>query len=135
MTASLAKEQRENVPSDSRPTSHGIRGAAYTTLAAFSVVALLHWARSWSKVRWDTKRVFLLVFLLAVVAISFYIFAKRQWLRDLRHQAVDVATVLVGNAQSLDAAASASVVLIQEVELVSRGYRMFVIRVYSFLRP
>ena len=122
----MAKDQQHNVPTDSRPTSHGLHGAAYTTLAAFCAVALLHWARTWSKGRWDIGKNLVLIILLTVVAVSFYIFAKRQWLRDLRHQAVDVATVLVGNAQSVDATASASVVLIQEVELVSRGYRLFV---------
>ncbi|EEQ29585.1 proliferating cell nuclear antigen [Microsporum canis CBS 113480] len=45
---------------------------------------------------------------------AFYIFAKRQWLRYLRCQAIETATACVGNAQTLDSAASASVVLIQE---------------------
>jgi hypothetical protein len=63
---------------------------------------------------------------LVSVAIVFYAFAKRQWLKYLRHQAVEGASELVGNAQTFDSAASASIVFIQEVELVSRGYRMSV---------
>ena len=59
------------------------------------------------------------------MATAFYAFAKRQWLKFLRHQAVEAASALVGNAQALDSVSSASVVLIQEVELVSRGYRLF----------
>lgn len=54
----------------------------------------------------------------------FYAFTRRQWLKYVRHQAVEAASILVTNAQSFDSAASASVVFIQEVELVSRGYRM-----------
>lgn len=62
--------------------------------------------------------------LVPVLGVLFYAFARRQWLKYLRHQAVDAAAHLIGNAQGFDSAASASVVFIQEVELVSRGYRM-----------
>lgn len=67
-----------------------------------------------------------LLVLVPVLGVFFYAFAKRQWLKYLRHQAVDVAATFIGNAQGFDSAASASVVFIQEVELVSRGYRMYV---------
>jgi membrane associated rhomboid family serine protease len=120
----LTNNQQHSFSSASRTTSLGLRGAVFTTLASFAVVALLHWARSRSRLTWDIRRIFIVVLLLAAVSTSFYIFAKRQWLRDLRHRAIEAASVLTGNAQSLDAATSASVILIQEVELVSRGYRM-----------
>jgi hypothetical protein len=57
---------------------------------------------------------------------AFYAFARRQWLKLLRNQSIHAASVFVANAQAFDASASASVVFIQEVELVSRGYRMLV---------
>lgn len=66
----------------------------------------------------------MLLVLVPVLGVLFYAFARRQWLKYLRHQAVDAAVLLIGNAQGFDSAASASVVFIQEVELVSRGYRM-----------
>jgi hypothetical protein len=53
-----------------------------------------------------------------------YAYARLRWLQYLRHQAVDCATLLVSSAQDFDASASATITLIQEVELVSRGYRM-----------
>ncbi|OAS99857.1 proliferating cell nuclear antigen [Blastomyces dermatitidis ER-3] len=107
-----------------RAASFGLRGAIFTAGASFSVVWILHWARSRQGSGWDFRRVCILIILLLAVATAFYAFAKRQWLKYLRRQAVDVASVLVTNAQSFDSAASASVVLIQEVELVSRGYRI-----------
>ena len=70
------------------------------------------------------KKVGLLLVLVPAVGVIFYAFAKRQWLKYLRHQAVEAAGTFIGNAQGFDSAASASVVFIQEVELVSRGYRM-----------
>ncbi|KAL1953614.1 hypothetical protein VTO42DRAFT_2532 [Malbranchea cinnamomea] len=124
ITGLLANHPPQDVPSDVQTTSFGLEGVLITTAASFAIVALLHWARSRPRLSWDARKVVVLLFLLLSVAVSFFIFAKRQWLRDLRCRAVDVASVLVGNAQSLDAAASASVVLIQEVELVSRGYRL-----------
>lgn len=126
VTGLLANNSPENASSGLRGTNFGLEGAIFTTAASFALVALLHWTRTRSKSSWDARRIVVLLFVTLSVTLSFYIFAKRQWLRDLRCRAVDVASVLVGNAQSLDAAVSASMVLIQEVELVSRGYRLSV---------
>lgn len=62
--------------------------------------------------------------LVAATATLLYAYARRRWLQSLRHQAVQRATLLVSNAQIFDASAFAAASLIQEVELVSRGYRM-----------
>lgn len=124
VTGLLANNTPVSASSSLRSSSLGLEGAIFTTAASFSLVALLQWARTRPKLSWDLRRITILLFLGLSVTVSFYVFARRQWLRDLRCRAVDVASVLVGNGQSLDAAASASVVLIQEVELVSRGYRM-----------
>ena len=68
------------------------------------------------------------LFASAVVAITLtlYYFFRRQWLHYLRIQAIEIASSLTMNAQDFDAAASAGITLIQEVELVSRGYNMYV---------
>ena len=55
-----------------------------------------------------------------------YYYFRRQWLQFLRVQAIEGASSLTTNAQDFDAAASAGITLIQEVELVSRGYNMCV---------
>ncbi|EFE41457.1 hypothetical protein TRV_03816 [Trichophyton verrucosum HKI 0517] len=116
--------QSDDDKAASRAAIFGVRGAVFTAVASFSVVLLLHWARSIHRIGWSIGRVLLLGVLLATIVAAFYVFAKRQWLRYLRSQAIETATACVGNAQTLDSAASASVVLIQEVELVSRGYRV-----------
>ncbi|EGD99067.1 hypothetical protein TESG_06424 [Trichophyton tonsurans CBS 112818] len=116
--------QSDDDKAASRAAVFGVRGAVFTAVASFSVVLLLHWARSIHRIGWNVGRVLLLGVLLATIVAAFYVFAKRQWLRYLRSQAIETATACVGNAQTLDSAASASVVLIQEVELVSRGYRV-----------
>jgi hypothetical protein len=64
----------------------------------------------------------LLVF--AAVATAMYAYMRRQWLQYLRREAVECAAALVTNMQAFEASTSSALALIQEVELVSRGYRL-----------
>ncbi|CUS09056.1 unnamed protein product [Tuber aestivum] len=59
-----------------------------------------------------------------MVAISLFAHARRRWLRSLRAKAIEIAALFVENSQTFDVLASNAVTLIQEVELVSRGYRL-----------
>lgn len=119
----LSAAQPADLPSLS--TTFGLHGAAVTAVTSFSIAFLLHWGRSKTGSGLNPRRVGILLILVPVLGILFYAFAKRQWLKYLRHQAVEAAGTFIGNAQGFDSAASASVVFIQEVELVSRGYRMY----------
>ena len=110
--------------SSSFSASFGPNGAVATALTSFSLVWLIHWSRSRNGSGLDIRKVAVLIILLPLVVVVFYAFARRQWLKFLRYQSIQAASVFVINAQAFDAAASASVVFIQEVELVSRGYRM-----------
>ncbi|KAJ6080356.1 hypothetical protein N7467_010109 [Penicillium canescens] len=118
----LSATQPTALPSLS--TTFGIQGAIVTACTSFSIAWLLHWSRSRTGSGLNPKKVGVLLILVPVLGVLFYAFAKRQWLKYLRHQAVDAAGTFIGNAQGFDSAASASVVFIQEVELVSRGYRI-----------
>ena len=62
--------------------------------------------------------------IISMAALSLYAYSRRQRLHNLRVQAVEVASSFTSTAQNFDAAASAIMTLIQEVELVSRGYRV-----------
>lgn len=108
------------------PAAAGIQGIVITAVTSFSIVWLFSWCRSRSGSGLDLRRVGLCLVLVPILGILFYAFARRQWLKYLRHQALDAAATFISNAQRFDSAASASVVFIQEVELVSRGYRMYV---------
>jgi hypothetical protein len=63
----------------------------------------------------------------AAVGTAGYTYLRMQWLQYLRQQAVDGASALVANLQAFDASTSSALALIQEVELVSRGYRLYVL--------
>ncbi|KAJ5545729.1 hypothetical protein N7494_003314 [Penicillium frequentans] len=118
----VSASQPSDLPSLS--TTFGLQGAIVTATTSFSIAWLLHWGRSRNGSGINPRRVGVLLILVPVLGLVFYAFAKRQWLKYLRHQAVEAAGTFIGNAQGFDSAASASVVFIQEVELVSRGYRI-----------
>ncbi|ODM24017.1 hypothetical protein SI65_01607 [Aspergillus cristatus] len=118
----LSHAQPAELPSLS--TTFGLQGAIVTGATSFSIAWLLHWSRPRSGTGINPRKVGILMVLMPVLGVLFYAFAKRQWLKYLRHQAVDAAANFISNAQGFDSAASASVVFIQEVELVSRGYRI-----------
>lgn len=73
------------------------------------------------------KRVLFTVGLLIAAAILSHAYIRQQWLRYLREQAMAEITAFVAKSQDFDGASSAAVSLVQEVELVSRGYRMYVL--------
>ena len=96
------------------------KGLCSTSIAAFAVAWLIHFARKIAS-RWGLT---LIVSILVLPCTILYRFFRRQWLQYLRKQAIEAASALVSNAQSFDAATSAAITLVQEVELISRGYRM-----------
>jgi len=67
-----------------------------------------------------------LVFLAVLIAcvVVGYAYIRRRWLQYLRHQILMEISEFVGTAHDFDAAAAGALMLVQEVELVSRGYRM-----------
>ena len=105
-----------------------LTGAVTTASLAFCLVWTIHWARGGHSGKTIFGRVAIVLTLVAVFATLAYAYVRRQWLQYLRQQTVAEASTLVGRSQGLDSAISAAVTLIQEVELVSRGYRMWVLR-------
>lgn len=71
------------------------------------------------------RLVFLLVLCAAGVLLG-QVYMKRQWLRCRREQALTEIADFVTNSHNFDGATGAVLSLVQEVELVSRGYRMLV---------
>ncbi|KAL1987995.1 hypothetical protein VTN96DRAFT_1519 [Rasamsonia emersonii] len=118
----LSNAQVKEPPSFS--ATFGPKGAIVTAATSFSIAWLIHWSRSRTGPGLNPRRAIVLLILLPLIGAIFYAFARRQWLKFVRHQAVQAASFFIGNAQSFDSAASASVMFIQEVELVSRGYRI-----------
>ena len=58
------------------------------------------------------------------IAVVTYAYLRRQWLKFLRRNAVTAASGLTANWQAFEVSATTALSLIQEVELVSKGYRL-----------
>ncbi|KAF2634983.1 hypothetical protein P280DRAFT_474272 [Massarina eburnea CBS 473.64] len=97
-----------------------VTGAALTAATAFLLVWLIHWSRGQA----SKGRSVVVLVVFATIAATVYAYIRRQWLQYLRHQAVEGASTLVTNLQAFEASTSSALALIQEVELVSRGYRL-----------
>ena len=100
-----------------------LTGAVLTGATAFSLVWLIHWARK-RAAAFSWGRLSLVTFVFLAVASTCYACMRRQWLQYLRQQAVQGASTLVTNLQAFETSTSSALALIQEVELVSRGYRL-----------
>jgi vezatin len=105
----------------SNPTTTGL---ILTAAGAVMFAWLVSWVYSGGYSHLTKKRVLVAVVLLVVAGILSHAFVKQQWLRYLQEQAVTEVAALVSKSQDFDSASSAAAALIQEVELVSRGYRM-----------
>ena len=101
-----------------------VTGAVSSALLAFSYTWLLSWAID-SDLGVSLGKLALLLFITATVVAFLVTYARRQWLQYLRKQTIDMASAFVANLQSFDSAQASTITLIQEVELVSRGYKMY----------
>lgn len=99
-------------------------GLFLTGVIAFSLASSARWLQSRAVVPHDSSQICLFASAIFVISLTSYYYLRRQWLQNLRVQAIEGASSLTSNAQDFDAAASAGIILIQEVELVSRGYNM-----------
>ena len=88
------------------------------------MVLLIHWATK--RNGFSIGRLFLVVVSLGVGLTVAFTHVRRQWLQHLRHRVVNTASTLIANLQTFDTATSSALMLVQEVELVSRGYRLYV---------
>lgn len=104
-----------------------VPGILVPVLGALAVAVFLNWVRGGGALSHVTRKR-LLIFLVVFAASAFlgYIVIRSQWLRYQREQCLTEMAAFVSNCHDLDSATEATLSLIQEVELVSRGYRMLV---------
>lgn len=112
-------------PTEFQVATISVTGATLTGTTAFTLVWLIHWSRQ-QAAGFSWSRFSLVVTVFVVVATACYAYVRRQWLHFLRQHAVEGASTLVTNLQAFEASTSSALALIQEVELVSRGYRLCV---------
>lgn len=103
------------------PTSTGL----VTTAAGALIMAwIISWVYYGGYSQLTKKRVVFAAVLLVAGGWFSQVYIRHQWLRYLRGQALAEVTTFVSRSQDFDSVSSAALSLIQEVELVSRGYRI-----------
>ncbi|KAG4026216.1 hypothetical protein MFRU_043g00210 [Monilinia fructicola] len=101
-----------------------LSGAAATAALAFSFTWLIHWTRGNGTFVSGKIRLAILSTTIILSGVILYTYVRRQWLQYLRQQSIVEASQFVHKAQEFDAVAAGALTLVQEVELVSRGYRL-----------
>ncbi|KAH7171149.1 Mysoin-binding motif of peroxisomes-domain-containing protein [Dactylonectria macrodidyma] len=96
-------------------------GIVASVLAALAIAVILSWVVENGVTR---KRFIFLMLLCAASVLLGQVYMRRQWLRYRRSQSLSEITTFIENSHSHDSASGAALSLIQEVELVSRGYRI-----------
>lgn len=100
-----------------------LAGAAVTASVAFALVWLIHWARGNGSSAGKGRMALCLLIIILLAMVS-YAYMRRQWLQYLRQQSLAEISDFSTKAQGLDSVIAGALTLVQEVELVSRGYRM-----------
>jgi hypothetical protein len=111
-------------PNAPLPGSFTLAGAASTALLAFLLAWLIHWARGDGDSIAGKGRIVVFLAIMTVFVTVGYAYVRRQWLQYLRQQTLMEISNFVGIAHDFDMAAAGALTLVQEVELVSRGYRL-----------
>lgn len=95
-----------------------------TAFYAFVLAWLSHWTRNGGNTIIGRSRK--AVFLGGLVGLTLlsYTYLRRQWLYYLQQQTLSEISSFVTTTQKFDHVAASAMSLVQEVELVSRGYRM-----------
>jgi hypothetical protein len=101
-----------------------LAGVAVTATFAFALAWLIHWIRGSTNSPAGTGRMVILLALLVGFAVISYAHMRKQWLQYLRQQSLAEVSEFVTKAQEFDMVVAGALTLVQEVELVSRGYRM-----------
>ena len=122
--AGYSRSRDVSLPSPEAPQLGAVSlvGVGVTAFFSFALAGLIHWTRSASSPGGSKRRFVLLPFLMVVLAIVSYAYMRRQWLQYLRQQTLAETTEFLAKSQDFDTAVAGTLTLIQEVELVSRGY-------------
>jgi len=102
-----------------------LAGVSVTAAFAFALTWLIHWTRGSGNYISGKGRITVSMVILGSLALLFYAYMRRQWLQYLRKESISETTDFVAKAQDFDHVIAAALTLVQEVELVSRGYRVY----------
>ena len=104
--------------------AYSTEGIVASVLGALALAVILSWILTSPPTHVTKKRMVFLVVLMAAGTLVGRVYMRRQWLRYRREQSLSEVASFISSSHEFDNASGAALALIQEVELVSRGYRM-----------
>jgi uncharacterized membrane protein len=109
-----------STPADYKAAGTSVNGVIVICGVAFALVWLINYARAGR----SSGRLLAVVAAICIVSTLTYVYVRRQWLLYLRRQAVEATSKMITNMQAFEASSASALTFIQEVELISRGYRL-----------
>lgn len=105
-----------------------IPGVLATALSSFLVAWAFHWLRSSTtdSARTLSTKILAVLVLIGVIALAFCSYIWRHRSQRLRRNVLDAVSSLIAESHTLDGLTSTALTLIQEIEVVARGYEMYV---------
>lgn len=122
--ASMQSSMMMQGPGSQDPNIPSETGLLFTAVGALSVAWFISWLYGGGIANLTKKRVVVFIVIFAGAGLASQAYIRQQWLRYVRGQTLVEISTFVSKAQDFDSASNAAVALIQEVELVSRGYRL-----------
>ncbi|KAH7328408.1 Mysoin-binding motif of peroxisomes-domain-containing protein [Stachybotrys elegans] len=111
------------IPSVDEP-SLSTQGVLTSIMGALSVALICSWLLGSAPSQIKSTHILLLVLVLGACMVLGQIHMRMQWLQYRRKQVLSELKSFVSRSHDFDSAMSAALGLVQEVELVSRGYRL-----------
>ncbi|KAK3986881.1 Vezatin [Cladorrhinum sp. PSN332] len=99
-------------------------GLLATAAGALVVAWAVSWVYSGGYALLTKRRIAISLAVIAGLGLVSHVYIRQQWVRYLRNQTLAEVSTFISKSQDFDGASSAAILLIQEVELVSRGYRL-----------
>ena len=105
-----------------------LHGVLATAVSSFLVAWGLHWVRSSTtdSARSLSTKILLVLSLVCALVLGFCSYTWRYRSQRLRRSVIDAVSSLIAESHALDGLTSTALTLIQEIEVVARGYEMYV---------
>jgi hypothetical protein len=105
-----------------------IHGVLATAVSSFLVAWAFHWVRSSTtdSARALSTKILAVIILAVALVLVFRSYTWRYRSQQLRRDVIDAVSSLIAESHTLDGLTSTALTLIQEIEVVARGYEMYV---------
>jgi hypothetical protein len=103
-----------------------IHGVLATAVSSFLVAWAFHWVRSSTtdSARTLSTKILSILLLVCGLVLGFCSYAWRYRSQRLRRNVIDAVSSLIAESHTLDGLISTALTLVQEIEVVARGYEM-----------